>query len=406
MSFKKVSFLSFYLIFIIQTLAANFAHPVTPTIISNLGLHDYMFGVAFACMAFGNFIFAPFWGKYSDKVGRVKVLVICGIGYGFGQALFGLATTELGIAAARIIAGCFTGGSYVVELSYLVDITDDTNRGKHFNIFVTFNSVFSAFGYLIGGFLGDISVNLMFIVQSITLMSTGILFGIFLKDVEYQHFVKKASIPDTLKDSNPFKSFSVGKAMTAVMLILTIMNLLTAFGTTAYEQCFNYYLKDQLNFSPSYNGLLKAFLGFVALAANFTVGLWIMKKTKLKHSMITTTILCGASMFLILFANDVKSFIVINTLAFALNTIYQPILQTLFADYAEGSDNGMVMGVFGSVRSFGNIIGALFAGFIYAMGAKLTFIFAGAAFIATAFLGNVANRKDKDSYIQAGETSE
>ena len=50
----------FFIIAAFQSIAANFAHPATPTIIKDLGLNDYMFGVAFAGMSITNFLFAPF----------------------------------------------------------------------------------------------------------------------------------------------------------------------------------------------------------------------------------------------------------------------------------------------------------------------------------------------------------
>ena len=44
----KTQFAAFFSVMILFNLAANFAHPVTPTVIQELGLNDYMFGVALA----------------------------------------------------------------------------------------------------------------------------------------------------------------------------------------------------------------------------------------------------------------------------------------------------------------------------------------------------------------------
>ena len=44
----KLRFAAFFTAMIAFNLAANFAHPVTPTVIQELQLHDYMFGVALA----------------------------------------------------------------------------------------------------------------------------------------------------------------------------------------------------------------------------------------------------------------------------------------------------------------------------------------------------------------------
>ena len=59
----KTRFAAFFAAMVVFNLAANFAHPVTPTVIQNLKLHDYMFGVALAAMQFTNFLVSPSGGK-------------------------------------------------------------------------------------------------------------------------------------------------------------------------------------------------------------------------------------------------------------------------------------------------------------------------------------------------------
>ena len=39
---------AFFAVMFVFNMAANFAHPVTPSIIQTLGLSDYMFGLALA----------------------------------------------------------------------------------------------------------------------------------------------------------------------------------------------------------------------------------------------------------------------------------------------------------------------------------------------------------------------
>ncbi|MBQ2022304.1 MAG: hypothetical protein II213_01145, partial [Lachnospiraceae bacterium] len=91
-----IHLLMFYLGCVVLNIAANTAHPVTPTIFTTLGLGSYMFGVALASQLVTNFLFSPFWGWISSYISSRTVLLITCIGYGLGQALFGLATTEMG----------------------------------------------------------------------------------------------------------------------------------------------------------------------------------------------------------------------------------------------------------------------------------------------------------------------
>ena len=73
----KMRFFAFFAAMVVFNLAANFAHPVTPTVIQELHLHDYMFGVALAVMLITNFLLSPFWGKINNYISSRLSLLIC-----------------------------------------------------------------------------------------------------------------------------------------------------------------------------------------------------------------------------------------------------------------------------------------------------------------------------------------
>ena len=118
----------FFVVMFIFNMAANFVHPVTPTIIMDLALNDYMFGLAFATMMAFNFLFSPFWGKIAGQISSKTVMLIGGLGYALGQVLFGLAQTETQFLLARLVAGTFCGGSYVTFLTYTVNMSSEEKR--------------------------------------------------------------------------------------------------------------------------------------------------------------------------------------------------------------------------------------------------------------------------------------
>ena len=115
---RKRSILRLFILAAIYFLVANFAHPVEPTFYKLLELPDYMFGVAFAAMATTVFLFSPFWGKMSDRIGPCNVQVICYIGYAIGQLyFFFLAKGIVHVVLARLLAGVFIGGIGVAKVS-------------------------------------------------------------------------------------------------------------------------------------------------------------------------------------------------------------------------------------------------------------------------------------------------
>ena len=82
---------AFFAVNSLFNLASSFAHPVTPTVIQELVLPDYMFGLALAVMMTTMFLFSPFWGKINAILSsRVCLLISC-TGYAVGQLMFGLA---------------------------------------------------------------------------------------------------------------------------------------------------------------------------------------------------------------------------------------------------------------------------------------------------------------------------
>ena len=357
-------------------LFANFAHPITPTVIQNLGLHSYMFGVAFAAMSVTLFLFSPLWGKLSQRYGSPIISCISLIGYSGGQFLFMLARSEAGIILARAVAGFFIGGIMVNQLSYIMRNSSIENRSRNLTIMATLEAVFSSMGFLVGGFIGDYSIDLTFIIQCIGLVIIGFLYWFILDDEK----TTNATQEKFSKSINPFKAFYETKGLlTRFLMVFFVITVATSFASICYDLCFNFFIKDQFGFPPSYNGLLKAAVGIITLIANSTVCLWLMKKTNIKFSIIPVLCICFVMMLAIVLVKDMVPFIIINVIFFGFNAIYLPLIQDILAGVSK-KDNGLLVGLYNSMRSLGMVGGSLFAGFIYTFGPRLAFVSAAVAF--------------------------
>ena len=388
----------FLVVVALESLAANFAHPITPTLIKNLALPDYMFGVAFAGMAFTNFLFSPFWAKMVNRISSRLTLLICCCGYGVGQMMFMLATKQETILIARLVSGFFVGGVMVSFLTYVINKGDPQDRGKFLALNATCTTVFGAFGYLIGGFIGVVSITFTFVLQAATLILSGILFYLFLEDDKKQ--IEERF--NFISDANPFKAFTDSKQfMTKIFAILFCIVFLTSLASTTYDQCFNYYIKDAFDFNSSYNGILKAVVGLISLLVNTTICLWIMRNTDVKKALIYIFFGASTCLFAIFLLTEITPFIIVNIIFFAFNAMHIPLVQDLCAKNSSDSNGSMVMGFYNALKSLGMVCGGLFAGFIYAMGAKLSFLFAGIFFVIALILMMVyRNRQVAKEHIK------
>lgn len=356
-----------------QSIGANIAHPVTPTLITDLGLPNYSFGLFFAGMAFTNFLFSPMWARLVEKFGSKVVLGVCCTGYSMSQMVFSLMTTVPTIMLARLSAGFFVGGIMVSYLTHTVYLSDEWNRGQNLAYLATITTVFSTFGYFVGGMLGEISVRTAFIGQVFVLFTSGILF-FFLVEADGN----REKTFQWKKDANPFLAFYLPKEFRTKALVLVLFAVfLTSMGTTGYDQTFNYYIKDVYNFSTSYNGIIKAVIGIISFVFNMTICLWLFKRTDIKKSVIGVLFGCGLSIMMSVFAGSIPLFIICILIFFGFNALYIPLLQ----DLSIKEDNGTTLaGMYNAMKSLGMIVGALYAGFVYDVDEKLPFIIAGILF--------------------------
>ena len=389
----KVSVNRMFVLVGLYGIFANLAHPITPTLIMNLNLGDYMFGVAYAAMSIVNFTISPFWGKTSSQIGVVKISAISFVGYAIGQAVFATATTELQIIVGRMIAGLFISGIMVGHLIYIMAISPKEKRGVNLAISATISAVFSPFGYLIGGFIGDYSIPLVFIIQVIGLLLLGVIYLMFLKD---KPMVKdKLSMRQLVKQANPFSIIiDSKKIMTPTIICFFSMAFFATLAVTSHEQVFNFFINDQFELPPSFNGIIKAMVGFMALLANSTICLWIMKKTNVQKSIVGIFLILFISMGLLMVINTQNIFIFQNLLIFGLIAIYLPVIQAVLAIFSKG-DNGLMIGMFNSVKSLGMVVGSLFAGFIYSVDPLLPFFIAMLAFGIAMILGIINYKQCK-----------
>ncbi|MBQ6719947.1 MAG: MFS transporter [Oscillospiraceae bacterium] len=369
----KTRFFLFFAGMILFNLAANFAHPVTPTIIQELQLPDYMFGLMFAAMMLTNFLFSPFWGKINTAISSRQTLLTGCVGYAVAQLGFAYATTQAGILAVRILAGFFVGGIYVSFLTYVINVAKPEDQAKFLTYSATVQAVFGAFGYLVGGILGEFSIRGTFLLQAACLAFAGLVFR--LACLPDNTVSEKIPMGRILRQSNPMQAFLDGRHfMNLGFAMLFALNVLMNFGNTGFDQVFNYYLKDQLGLTSAYNGVIKAAVGFISFAANMTLCLWIIRKTDTRKSMAAVTVFCTAAAIGALIFPQTGRFILCGVLLYAGYSVSLPVLQHMAAVQADPAQKNLVMGFYNATKSLGSILGSLMAGFLYGIHIRLPFL--------------------------------
>lgn len=392
---KRESLIPFFAVMFVFNMAANFVHPVTPSIIVDLQLNDYMFGLALSAMMALNFFFSPFWGKMAGYLSSKKVLLICGLGYALGQVFFGVAQTEIQFLLARMFAGSFAGGSYVAFLTYTVNCSPEESRARNLTIHATLIATSSSFGYFVGGMIGELGVYYAVWLQVGTLVLCALAHFLLCRE-DGQQDIHALTGRQLIRECNPFAAIAQCRQyMTPLIALLFLAYGLGNLGYIAFEQSFNYFLRDQFQLTSGYNGVIKAALGLISLLANSTLCMWILKQKRVSPYLAGVMGICTAAMIGVIFFDAMIPFVLVNILFFAFYFISQPLMQNQAAALGRGQYSNLVMGSFNAVKSFGSIFGSALAGFIYEMHVKLPFVFGFAAFAAAAGMMLLFIRREK-----------
>ncbi len=114
--------------------------PLVPIFTRHYGASGFVIGAIIASFSAMQFIFAPIWGRLSDRHGRRPILLISTAGAALSYVLFAIGsgfeshTTALwALLVSRMFAGA-CGGNITVAQAYIADITPPENRSKRMGL--------------------------------------------------------------------------------------------------------------------------------------------------------------------------------------------------------------------------------------------------------------------------------
>ena len=372
-----------------QNVAANVVHPVEPAFYIGLGLPDWIFGAAFAAMSLGLFLMAPFWGMVSDRFGRIPTFTVTSLLYGLAQLAFLVSTTVPTVLLARFAAGAMCSGCGVATMAYVADISPGRNLGRRMTLYAAVCSCATALGYLVGGVVGEHDPGRSFILQFFILLGVAVLAFALLREGDA---FEPSPQPLTLRGANPLAAMAgAGKLLTPWLAAFLLGTLFAQLATSAYDNAFNYYLRDQFAFPPTYNGYIYAVVGILGLLANLTVGLRLQRSRDVERSLGWVLVLAAVTLATTLAASTMPLYLGLNVLFYVFNSMYLPLMQAQ-AIQGETAGHGAVSGLFQSVKSLGMVVGSLVAGFIYEASPLAPFVMAAAAFALAAAATFAARR--------------
>src|SRR5580765_1715926 len=136
---RKPSVLVVFLTVFIDLIGFGIVLPLLPIYSRNFGAKGWMIGAIMGSYSLMQFLFAPWWGRLSDRIGRRPVLLVSTAGAAISYAVFGYGSTLNGTTAllvlllSRMFAG-ICGDHITVAQAYIADITPREPRSRRLGL--------------------------------------------------------------------------------------------------------------------------------------------------------------------------------------------------------------------------------------------------------------------------------
>ena len=142
------------LIVFVQMVGSGMILPLLPIFAQDeFGMSPMAISLLVSVFFAAQFVAGPILGRWSDRVGRVPILIVSQIGTVLAFLAFGFAGAAWVLFAARIFDG-LTGGNLVVAQAYITDITPPDRRAQALG---QIGAMFGL-GFIVGPVVGGILV--------------------------------------------------------------------------------------------------------------------------------------------------------------------------------------------------------------------------------------------------------
>lgn len=350
------------LIVFVQMVGAGLVLPILPLYAQDqFGLSPVAVTLLVASFYAAQFIGGPLLGRWSDRVGRVPVLIVSQIGTVIAFVAFGLANAAWVLFAARIFDG-LTGGNIVVAQAYVTDVTPREKRAQALGLIAAMFGLGFFIGPAAGGLLVGLGPRVPYFIAA------GAAAVVVLMTVFTLHESMSAAERAAMRKQAVKLSFRAALAIRPLVLVLVIA-FISQFALGLVIATFALF-GDAVLFDSNPElgvGLLLALVGLSQIVTQIA----ILPKAlaRLGEERLAVVGIVLRSLGLVAYAVTVSpALAAVGGILFAAGGgLALPPVQSIATKTVDDSKRGGVLGVFQSVTSLSVIVSTAIAGVLFAV---------------------------------------
>lgn len=332
-----------------------------------MGASPVQVGLLMSIYSLMQFLFAPFWGKLSDKKGRRPILLFCLLGETLSYLVFAFSRSVEMLIIARGLAGFF-GASLSTASAVISDLTARNERSRGMALIGVAFGLGFIFGPALGGglsILGEkISAEKYF---STTFTMTGVAILCFLT------FLAAIKIlPETRKPHSPSEHSKTGRLLALYQELQkpTVGGLILVFfcasmAMSCMEGMLAIFVKDKFNWGIEEISFGFAYIGILATINQGFLVRKLLPKWGERKMMTIGIVVLGCGLTMIAFANELWILGLAMTLVPFGHAFTNPSILGAISLLTNRDEQGSAMGTTQGTASLGRILGPYLGGVVY-----------------------------------------
>ena len=323
-------------------------------------------------------LFAPIWGRLSDKHGRKPAILLGLLGNAAALIGFGVATDYVWLFIARSAAGIASAAVLPSVMAYVADITTSEERGKGMGLMGAAMGLGFILGPAIGGVMGSHDMP-FFVAGGLSLLT--FLFALILLPESLQKQLADEALTDRHEWLSPREVFR----QTTLKSPLTPLFLVAFFSTFSFaglEMTFPLFIEDKWNYGEREMGWMFMVMGAIVVPLQGGLLGRLINTFGERRIVLTGLLLNALGMVLLLTASSFATLTVYLTITGIGNQLIRPT-NTSWISKQTRIGQGAAIGIMDAFLSLGRILGPLLGGWLYAKEASPYAVLAGILVVAT-----------------------
>lgn len=384
---SRGSLTTLFAIVIVDLIGFGVVIPILPFYAESYGASATVLGLLLTSYAGMQFLFAPVWGRLSDRHGRRPVMLSTIAGTAVALTALGLAPTLVWVFAARIAGGMF-GANISVASAYITDATREEDRTKYMGLLGASFAIGFILGPGIGGVLAPYGYHVPLLVAA---GLAGLNWVLAFFQLEESVDVEAAEKATADRSRKPFVWPSSPRARW-----ICVAYFVFVYSVSHLETVFAFLMMDQFGYDALHVAGILVLMGVIMAGIQGGAIRPLAKRFGERNLWIAGTLILAPCLAVVPFIHNVWILLMPLAASSVGRGLVHPSMLSLVSQAAGREERGLVMGAFQSSASLARVAGPFVAGALYDWRLESPFLAAGLLMLVVMAFGVALREPEVD----------